>query len=192
MSDRRIVGVNPWFQTEVSNALFKLAVATGIVLDGTTATVTSANHLLSTGDYVTFSGATGITAVNNVTWGPVTVTSSSVYTFPCTLTGSVTGSPVQEKLYFPPAGQWFCTLGANGQLEYDPASTLLVSGLSGNTSLGTDSTWRILIAASASGYFESDGQPIQATGTTVSTACLGSIRFRENGTSATSYFSRVN
>lgn len=190
MSDRRIVGVNPWFQDEVSNALFKLAVATGIVLDGTTATVTSASHLLSDGDYVTFSGATGVTAINNVTWGPVTVTSSSVYTFPSTLTGTVTGSPVQEKLYFPPAGQWFCKLGANGQLEYNPESTLLVSGLSGNVSLGTDSTWRVLIAASGSGYFESDCQPIVGVG--AQTAYLGSIRFRENGTTATSYFSRVN
>lgn len=192
MSDRRITGIEPWFQTEVSNALYKLAVATSIVLDGTTATVTSASHLMVDGDYVTYSGATGVTAVNNATWGPVTVTSSSVYTFPCTLTGSVTGSPVQEKLYFPPAGQWVCTLGANGQLEYNPASTLLTSGLSGNTSLGTDTTWRILIAASANGVFVSDCQPIMATGTTTSTACIGSIRFRENGTTATSYFSRVN
>ena len=189
MSDRRIVGVNPWFQAEVSNALFKLAVATGIVLDGTTATVTSASHLMVTGDYVTFSGATGVTAVNTATWGPVTVTSSSVYTFPCTLTGSVTGSPVQEKLYFPPAGQWYCTLGANGALEYNPASTLLVSGLSnGKTSLGTDSTWRVLIAASGTGDFTSDGQLVVGS----TTAYIGSVRFRENGTTATSYFSRVN
>ncbi len=176
MSDRRIVGVNPFFQTEVSNALFKLAVATSIVLDGTIATVTSASHLMVTGDYVTFSGATGVTAINNVTWGPVTRVSSSVYTFPCTLTGSVTGSIVQEKLYFPPAGQWYCTLGANGQVEYNPASTLLVSGLTnGKTSLGN---------------FTSDGQPIPGTGTP--TAYIGSFRFRENGTTATSYFSRVN
>ncbi len=191
MSDRRIVGVNPWFQTEVSNALFKLAVATGIVLDGTTATVTSASHLMVTGDYVTFSGATGVTAINNVTWGPVTRTASNTYTFPSTLTGSVTGSIVQEKLYFPPAGQWCCTLGANGQLEYNPASTLLVNGLSnGKTSLGTDTTWRILIAASGSGWFECDGQPIPSTGDP--TAYIGSVRFRENGTTATSYFSRIN
>lgn len=190
MSDRRIVGINPWFQAEISNALFKLAVATGIVLDGTIATVTSASHLMATGDYVTFSGATGVTGINNVTWGPVTRTSSSVYTFPCTLTGTVTGSPVQEKLYFPPVGQYYCTLGANGDLEYNPASTLLVSGLSGSTSLGTDTTWRKLIAASGQGSFKSDGQPIPAVGTP--TAYLGSVRFRENGTTATSYFSRIN
>lgn len=192
MSNRRIIGVNPWFQAEISNALFKLAVSSSITLDGTKATVSSTAHLLSTGDYVTFSGATGVTAINNATWGPVTVTDANTYTFPCTLTGSVTGSPVQEKLYFPPAGTWYCTLGANGQLEYNPASTLLVSGLSGNTSLGTDTTWRILIAASSQGMFNSDGQYIISNGTTVSTACLGSVRFRENGTTATSYFSMVN
>lgn len=190
MSNRRIVGINSWFATEIANALFKLAVATGITLDGTTATVTSAAHLMVTGDYVTFSGATGVTGINDVTWGPVTVTSSSVYTFPSTLTGTVTGSPVQEKLYFPPAGQYCCTLGANGQLEYNPASTLLTSGLSGNVSLGTDTTWRILIAASGSGWFESDCQPILGVG--VQTAFIGSVRFRENGTTATSRFSQIN
>lgn len=187
MSDRRIVGINPFFQTEISNALFKLAVATSIVLDGTIATVTSASHLLSTGNYTTFSGATGVTAINAATWGPVTVLSSSAYTFPCTLTGSVTGSPVQEKLYFPPPGNWYCTLGANGAVEYNPASVLLVSGLNGNTSLGVDTTWRSLIAASAAGTFTSDGQLLSGT-----TNYIGSIRFRENGTTATSYFSLVN
>jgi hypothetical protein len=185
MSDRRIVGVNTWFKTEISNALFKLAVATGITLDGTKATVTSASHLLSTGDYTTFSGATGVTAINNVTWGPITKVDANSYTFPCTLTGTVTGSPVQEKLYFPQAGNWYSTLGANGQLEYNPASTLLVSGLSGNTSLGTDTTWRILIAASGAGGFTSDGQLLIGS----TTAYIGSIRFRQNGTTATSYFS---
>lgn len=189
MSERRIIGINPYFQAEITNSLFKLAVATGITLSGTVATVTSANHLLTTGDYVTFSGATGVTAINNVTWGPVTVTSSSVYTFPCTLTGSVTGSPVQEKLFFPQAGAWFCTIGANGQLEYNPGSTLLVSGLSGNTSLGTDTTWRLLIPATDDGTFWSDGQLLIGVNPT---AYIGSVRFRQNGTTASSFFSLVN
>ena len=173
MSDRRIVGIEPWFQTEVSNALFKLAVATGIVLDGVIATVTSASHLLTSGDYVTFSGATGVTAINNATWGPVTVTASNIYTFPCTLTGSVTGSPVQEKLYFPPAGDWFATLGANGALEYDPANALALVYPDAD---GSDTTWRVLAAASGHATFTTDG--------------IG-VRFRENGTTATSYFSRI-
>lgn len=173
MSNRKIVGISPWVDTEVSNALFKLAVATGIVLDGTTATVTSASHLMVAGDYVTFSGATGVTGINNATWGPVTVTSSSVYTFPCTLTGTVTGSPVQEKLYFPPAGNWMCNLAANGAVEYATNNTWLqaypTSGAGGDT-------WRTLTAASGTGSFTSDGY---------------SIRFRENGTTATSYFSKI-
>lgn len=189
MSNRRIIGINPWFQAEITNSLFKLAVATGIVLNGTIATVTSASHLLSTGDYVTFSGATGVTAINNVTWGPVTVTATNTYTFPCTLTGTVTGSPVQEKLFFPQAGSWVCSLGANGQMEYNPASTLLVSGLSGNTSLGTDATWRVLIPATDDGTFDSDCQPLIGLD---STQYIGSVRFRENGTTASSFFSLVN
>lgn len=162
-----------FFQPEVSTAGFKLAVATGIVLDGTTATVTSASHLMAAGNYVTFSGCTGVTGVNNATWGPVNITSSSVYTFPCSLSGSVTGSPVQEKLYFMPAGVWDCILGANGQLEYCP-NNQWGKNYPGSSS-GSDSTWRVLIAASAGGRFETDGY---------------SIRFRENGTTATSYFSQ--
>lgn len=51
MSDRKITGVVPWFGDEVSNALFKLSGAS-IALDGTTATVTLASHLLSTDDYL--------------------------------------------------------------------------------------------------------------------------------------------
>lgn len=190
MSDRRIVGVNTWFQTEVSNALFKLSGAS-ISVDGTTATVTLASHLLTTGDYVTYSGTTGVTGLNTATWGPVTVTSSSAYTFACPLTGTPAGTIVQEKLYFPPKGQWFCTLGANGDLEYNPGSTLLVSGLTGNVSSGADTTWRKLIAASSQGYFESDAQ-VQVGLSSSSLVYLGSVRFRENGTTATSYFSRVN
>lgn len=190
MSADRILGINPFFQAEISNALFKLSGA-AISLDGTTATVTLASHLLTTGDYVTYSGATGVTAMNNATWGPVTVVSSSSYTFPCTQTGTVTGTIVQEKLYFPPPGTWYCTLAANGALEYNPASTLLTSGLSGNTSLGTDTTWRTLIAASGAGMFKSDSQPQIGLSSSTLTF-LGSVRFRENGTTATSYFSRVN
>lgn len=173
MSVRRIVRAGSWFNTEVSNALFKLSGAS-ISLDGTTATVTLAAHLLTTGDYVTFSGVTGITALNNATWGPVTVTASGTYTFPCTLTGSPGGTIVQEKLYFVPAGQWDCHLGANGQLEYNPDNKL---GQNWPVPNGQDPTWRVLIPASDSGFFETDGY---------------SHRFRENGTTATSYFSQVN
>lgn len=174
MSTRRIVRAGSWFNTEISNALFKLQVATGIVVANGVATVTSASHLLSTGDLVTFSGATGATGFNAATWGPVTVLTSSTYTFPVPA-GLVTpgGTIIQEKLYFPPAGQWQALLGANGQLEYDPGN--LYGSNPANS--GLDVTWRIAIAASAGGYFETDGY---------------AYRFRENGTTATSVFSQIN
>ncbi len=172
MSDRKITGILSWFKTEISNALFKLSGAS-ITLNGTEATVTLAAHLLSTGDYVTFSGTTGTTGLNGATWGPVTVNSSSEYTFPCTITGTPAGTIVQEKLYFPPAGDYCCILGANGDLEYNPdngwAEDYPTSGAGGDT-------WRKLIAASSQGTFTTDGR---------------SIRFRQNGTTATSRFSPV-
>lgn len=172
MSDRKITGVLSWFASEVSIALFKLSGA-AIAVDGTTATVTLASHLLSTGDYVTYSGVTGVTGLNNAVWGPVTVTSSGAYTFPCTLTGTPAGTIVQEKLYFPPAGDYCATLAANGAVEYNPDNLWAADY---PTSSNGGDTWRTLIAASGSGYFTTDGR---------------SLRFRENGTSATSYFSKA-
>lgn len=174
MSNRKITGITPWFRTEVDNALFKLSGA-AIAVDGSEATVTLAAHLLTTGDYVTFSGVTGtgVTGLNSSTWGPVTVNSSSEYTFPCTLTGTAAGTIVQEKLYFPPAGDYNCSLGANGAVEYN-ANNLW--GQDYPTSNNGGDVWRTLIAASGAGSFTTDGI---------------SYRFRENGTTATSHFSRA-
>src|ERR1700690_3189141 len=160
------------FNTEVTNALFNLSGA-AISLSGTTATVTLAAPLLSAGDYVTFSGTTSTTALNGAVWGPVAITSSSVYTFPCTVTGTAGGTIVQEKLYFPAAGAWFAVTGANGAIEYNPDNKW---GQAYPTSGAGGDTWRVLIAASAAGTFYTDGF---------------AVRFRENGTTATSYFSQV-
>lgn len=181
MGQRKIVRAGNFFATEVSIALFKLSGAAIAIASGV-ATVTLANHLLTTGDLVTFSGVTGVTGLNNATWGPVTVTASGTYTFPTALTGSPGGTIVQEKLYFPAAGEWVCLLGANGQLEYNPDNTYganfgLSTGAGGTANAGLDATWRILIAASAAGRFVTDGY---------------SFRFRENGTTATSVFSMVS
>lgn len=180
MADRKIVRAGNFFDTEVSIALFKLSGAS-IAISAGVATVTLASHLLTTGDIVTFSGVTGVTGLNNASWGPVTVTSSGVYTFPTALTGTPAGTIVQEKLYFPPAGQYFCVLGANGQVEYNPDNTYganygLSTGVGGSANAGLDATWRILVAASASGDFVCDGY---------------NVRFRENGTTATSFFVRA-
>lgn len=177
MSTQKIVRAGSYFATpEISNALFKLSGASISIAAGV-ATVTLAAHLLATGDQVTFSGVTGTgsTALNDSTWGPVTVLTSSTYTFPvpaAVVSTSIGGTIVQEKLYFPPAGDWFATLGANGVLEYDSGN---LYGINGNNS-GLDITWRVAVAASSSGNFSTDGY---------------AVRFRENGTTATSRFSLV-
>ncbi len=172
MSNRKIVRPGNWFNTEVAISTFLLSGAT-ITLDGTKATVTLASHLLSSGDYTTFSGVTGVTGLNNATWGPITKVSANSYTFPCTLTGSPAGTIVQEKLYFPAAGDWVFTGAANGQLEYNPDN---VWGAAYPTSGAGGDTWRILAAASGHATFTTDGV---------------SYRFRQNGTTATSYLSQT-
>jgi hypothetical protein len=158
------------FRTEIAMARFKLSGAS-IAISGGIATVTLASHLMTTGDYVTFSGVTGVTALNNATWGPVTVTASNTYTFPTALTGSPAGTIVQEPLIFPVPGDSYAVLGANGQIEYNPDNT----GFPGSgATITAAQTWRTLIAASGTGYFLADGQ---------------AVRFRCNGTTATSNWS---
>lgn len=177
MSTQKIVRAGSFFVTpEIAIALFKLSGASISIAAGV-ATVTLASHLLTTGDMVTFSGVTGTgsTALNDSTWGPITVLTSSTYTFPVptgVVSTSIGGTIVQEKLYFPAAGEWFAVLGANGVIEYDPGN---LYGINGNNS-GLDVTWRTAVAASTSGNFATDGY---------------AVRFRENGTTATSRFSLV-
>jgi hypothetical protein len=168
---QKIVRAGNFFVTpEISNALFKLSGASIAVAAGV-ATVTLASHLLSTGNLTTFSGATGATGFNNATWGPITVLTSGTYTFPVPASLVTPGGTiVQEALYFPPAGEWLCLLGANGQLEYNPDNTYG----SNPANSGLDLTWRAFLPASDGGYFRTDGI---------------SVRFRQNGTTATSVFS---
>ena len=74
------------------------AAITSIVVSGAsapyTATVTTtANpHYLTTGRYLTFSGATGNTSVNGTF--PITVTGANTFTYQVTASGAVTGTPV--------------------------------------------------------------------------------------------------
>ncbi len=156
---------------EVSVSRFALSGAT-ITLDGTNATVTLASHLNTiVGQQVTFSGATGVTAINGQTWTIGSIPSTGVYTFPCTLTGTVTGTIVQEPVFSIPAGIAFCVLGANARVEYNPDNTYNTSNGSANAP-----NWRTLIAASGTGIAPSDGF---------------ATRLRCAGTTATSVFSVV-
>lgn len=159
------------FNTEIAMTRFKLSGAAIAIANGI-ATVTLATHLMTTGDYVTFSGVTGtgVTPLNNATWGPVTVTTSGIYTFPTLLTGTPAGTIVQEPLIFP-VGDIFAINGANGQFEYNPDN----AGYPGGGYLVTAAqVWRTILAASATGAFHSDGL---------------AVRFRCNGTTATSNWS---
>ena len=63
---------------------------TSITLSGTVATVVATAHGLTTGDYVTIAGATGVTGVNGLR--QVTVTGVNGFTFAYVGSGSVTGT----------------------------------------------------------------------------------------------------
>jgi N4-gp56 family major capsid protein len=73
---------------------------TAIALDGTYATVTTSstqpNHNLQVGDYVVVSGTTGVTGLNAI-YVVDSVTSSTVFKFKTTLTGTVGGTPALQK-----------------------------------------------------------------------------------------------
>ena len=157
---------------EISITRFLLSGAS-IALDGVNATVTLASHLNTIiGQQVTFSGVTGITALNGQTWTIATIPTSGTYTFPCTLTGSPGGTIVQEPVFTLPQGFHIYRLGANAVIEYNPDN--LYVNLAGSASAPT---WRVLNAASSNGFVGSDGF---------------SVRMRCNGTTATTTWSIFN
>lgn len=170
MSLQKIGVPGTTFQTEIAYATFKTSV-TSITLSGSLATVSATGHGLTVGSYTTFSGVTGVTALNGTIWVVASVTDANTYTFATTLTGTPAGTIIQEPVVLPGPGQWYCTLGANCLVEYNPDNTGIPS-----TTGGTSSTWRTHIAASANGMFVTDGS---------------GIRIRFSGTTATSNFSRI-
>lgn len=190
MSIQKIPSPGNSFITEVPISTFKLGNA-AIVVDAVNniATVTLTAHLLAVGDYVTFSGAATNTSFNNNTFKVVSVTSANVYVVNISAVVAALGSPtgaaiIQERLSFlggvnpgsgantnSAAGFWFYQLGANGVLEYNPDNNFGANG----PGYGSE-TWRTLAAASTNGLFWTDGY---------------NVRFRQNGTTATSNFSQV-
>lgn len=151
---------------EISITRFLLSGAT-ITLDGTNATVTLASHLNTiVGQQVTFSGATGVTAINNQTWTIGSIPTSGTYTFPCTLTGTVTGTIVQEPVFTLPQGFHMIRLAANAIIEYNPDNLYVNAAGS-----ATAPTWRTLNAASTNAFVGSDGFAVRmrCSGTTATT-----------------------
>lgn len=151
---------------EISIARFLLSGA-AITLDGTTATVTLAAHLNTiVGQQVTFSGATGVTAINNQTWTINAITTTGVYTFPCVLTGTVTGTIVQEPVFTLPQGFHVIRTAANAIIEYNPDNLYVNTNGS-----ATAPTWRTIQAASTQDVQVSDGFQVRmrCSGTTATT-----------------------
>jgi hypothetical protein len=175
----------------VTISRFKLTVATSIVVTTGIAVVTCANHLnTKIGQQVTFSGGTGAAGLllNNQTWTISSITSSSVYSFPCNLPdGSITGTIVQEPVFTLPAGFILCTMDANANVEmcvdntYNSPTGYSVAGVATAqviTPAGLVS-WQILITGNSTpvvGLVVSDGF---------------ATRIRCMGTTASSYFSVV-
>ena len=126
--------------------------------------------------------------LNNQTWTISSITSSSVYSFPCNLPdGSITGTIVQEPVFTLPAGFILCTMDANANVEmcvdntYNSPTGYSVAGVATAqviTPAGLVS-WQILITGNATpvvGLVVSDGF---------------ATRIRCMGTTASSYFSVV-
>jgi hypothetical protein len=161
--------------TEVTISRFLLSGA-AIVLDGTTATVTLASHLNTiVGQQVTFSGATGVTALNGQTWTISQIVSASVYRFPCTLTGTVTGTIVQEPVFTLPQGHIIVRMAANANVEYNSDN-----GYISPSGSATAPTWKIQVVGNAT--------PVVALVVSDGFA----TRIRCMGTTASSFFNVVN
>jgi hypothetical protein len=81
--------------SQVSTPLGPVAIASYTSSGGTTTVSTAPTaHLFGNGDLnVVISGATGATSLNG-TWGPITVISSTSFSFAGTVTGTLGGSPV--------------------------------------------------------------------------------------------------
>lgn len=159
------------FQTEVAVTAVDVS-ASAVSISGQVITVTSTSHGFTVGQYVTFSGVTGATGLNNQTWQVATASTNS-FTINIATGSSVSGTPggtilVQRVFNLGPA-TFFVTTGANTLVEYSPNNA--IPNVPGQT-------WRTAIAASSQGMVYLDG--------------VGSIRLRVNGASGTSRYSQVS
>jgi len=159
------------FQTEVSVTAVNVS-ASAVAISGQTITVTSTSHGFTVGQFVTFSGVTGATGLNNQTWQVATATSNS-FTITIATGSSVSGTPggtivVQRVFNLGPA-TFFVTTGANTIVEYSPTNAIPDV---------PSQTWRTAIAASSQGMVFIDG--------------VGAIRLRVNGASGTSQYSQLS
>ena len=162
-----------------------------ITLDGVNATVTLAAHLnTKIGQQVTFSGATGVGGLllNRQTWTIGSITTSGVYTFPCTATGAVTGTIVQEPVFTLPQGFSYCLMYANANVEVNVDNTN--GNPNGYQVLGIPTAIPIGSTPSNGGWnHQLTGNSSPVFGLVASDGF--SARIRCMGTTATSYFSVI-
>ena len=164
-----------------------IAVASGV------ATVTLASHLnTQVGQQVTFSGATGATGLllNNQTWTISSITSSSVYTFPCNIPdiASITGIIVQEPVFTLPQGFIQVTMDANANVEMNVDNSNESS--TGHAVAGVPTAQIITPTGLVSWQKLVVGNATPVVSTVISDGF--STRIRCMGTTASSYFSVVN
>lgn len=179
----------------VAIARFKSGTVDSVVVASGIATVTiNAGHLhTKLGQQVTFSGATGAGTgllLNNQTWTVSSITSATVYKFPCNLPdiASVAGTIVQEPVFTLPQGFSYCMMYANANVEvcvdntYNSPTGYAVAGAATvfpDGSTPTNGGWNILLTGNSTpvfGLVASDGF---------------AARIRCMGTTATSYFSLI-
>lgn len=159
------------FAAEASSTAVNVS-ASAVAISGQTITVTSTAHGFTVGQYVTFSGVTGATGLNNQTWQVATAATNS-FTITIATGSSVSGTPggtiVVQRVFQPGPGTFFVTTGANAIVEYSPNNA--IPGVPGQT-------WRTAVANSTAGMVYLDG--------------VGSVRVRVNSASAgTTYWSQV-
>jgi hypothetical protein len=128
--------------------------------------------------YFQISGATGVTALNGVTWTLIDVPTTTTATFFTTLTGAaVVTSANFNPVYALLPGDFDFLLAGNAVIQYNPDNTGIPQGPAINPSV-TGATFRSLAAVSTSGelWFDGVGQKI--------VLC-------NNGTAGTSRFSQI-
>jgi len=107
--------------------------------------------------YFQISGATGVTAVNGVTWTILDVPTTTTLTFFTTLTGAAVVTAANfNPVYALLPGDYDYLLGANAVIQYNPDGTGIPQNQFINPSV-TGATFRSLAAVSTSGQFWFDG-----------------------------------
>lgn len=145
-------------QNTPNYALITTAAAHGF----TAATSVAGIQTVSPTQYITFSGVTGVTGLNDSLWTIAAVPSTTTLLIFCTLTGTPAGTILLLPCFALSAGLHNVLTGANAIVRYNPDGNGVPNNPSVNPSV-TGATWRTLVpvsAAAASVYFPGNGQTV--------------------------------